>query len=130
MQITDAGPKHKVTTHGSACPNCGREILPRRLRGKIVGRDRRFCSSKCRQAAFRNADFARRYQTPGALRNGKNTRTISSASNGGFAGRASADKAGRKAVAVERPWLDSGREIVSADGVHCFVIGKLRRPRS
>jgi hypothetical protein len=129
VQINDQHAKNKFVSHGGTCQHCGQEILPRRLRGKIVGRGRRFCSDKCRQAAFRNADFARRYQTPEALRNGKNNSTSSTVSNGDFAGRASADKARRKAVQAERPWLDSGQPIVSSDGVVCFVVGKLRRAR-
>jgi hypothetical protein len=38
-------------------------------------------------------------------------------------------KAWRKAVEIERPWRDGGREIVSPDGVTCFVVGQLRRGR-
>ena len=37
-------------------------------------------------------------------------------------------KARRKAVEIEQPWRDGGQEVVSSDGVACFVVGQLRRP--
>jgi len=127
VQLNDPHSKNKFAIRGSTCQHCGREILPRRLRGKIVGRTRRYCSAACKQAQFRNAEFERKYPPPEALRNDKKSPIVSSASNGDFAGRASPEvsaKLWRKAVTTERPWLDSGREIVSP---HCFVVGKLRR---
>jgi hypothetical protein len=132
LQITDPHPKNKFAIRGGVCQRCGKEILPRRLRGKIVGRDRRFCSNKCRQAAFRNADFERRHPARRALRNDRNNPIVSAASNGDFAGRASPEvtaKLWRKAVQIERPWLRSGEAIVSPDGVQCFIVGALRRAR-
>jgi hypothetical protein len=128
MQITSSPPKNKFLKHGGVCQHCGAEILPRRLRGKSVGRTRTFCSNKCRQAAFRNAEFARRYGSSGALRNGLQTiespqvfSTIlpTEASSGVW----------RKVLEAEQPWRTSGASIVSRDGVQCFVVGKLRRSR-
>jgi hypothetical protein len=112
--------------HGSACQHCGREILPRRLRGKKVGRERVFCSNRCRQAAFRNAEFARRYPPSGSLRNDQKDSIVSNTCKGGFADRPSL-QVWRKIIKLERPWHSSGCEIVSSDGVRCFVVGRLRR---
>jgi len=124
--------RSKSTTRGGACEHCGQEILPRQLRGKVVGRARRFCSNKCRQASFRNADFDRRYQPPQALRNGKNTSVVSTTCNGDFFGRASSEISSEtwcKVREIEQPWRDHGEPVVSADGVLSFVVGKLRRSR-
>jgi hypothetical protein len=118
----------KFKSHGGICQNCGREILPRRLRGKIVGRARLFCSNKCRQAAFRNADFDRRHQVSEALRNAEKTPIAPTACRTDFAGRASPVVL-RKIRQTEQPWRDAGAPIVSSDGVVCFVVGKLRRSR-
>jgi hypothetical protein len=124
--------RFKSTTRGGTCEHCGREILPRQLRGKVAGRTRRFCSNKCRQASFRNAEFDRRYQPPRALRNGKNTPVVSTACNDDFAGRAFPEISGetwRRVREVEQPWRDHSEPVVSADGVLSFVVGKLRRSR-
>jgi hypothetical protein len=113
------------------CQHCSQEILPRQLRDKVVGRARRFCSNKCRQAAFRNAKFARRYRLSDALRNDKNTLVVSTACND-FAGRASPEissETWRKVRDIEQRWSNHGEPVVSADGVQCFVVGKLRRAR-
>jgi endogenous inhibitor of DNA gyrase (YacG/DUF329 family) len=54
--------------HTSAdCEICGKKLTLHRL-----GRARRFCSSRCRQAAFRNAQFKKKLVSinwPGVLRN-------------------------------------------------------------
>jgi hypothetical protein len=116
--------------HGGRCRYCGEEILPRRLRGKIVGRTRAFCSNKCRQAAFRNAEFTRRYGAPEALRNDKNTSVVSAACNSDFAGRASPiidAETWATVIDTEQPWRGRGQPVVSSDGVQCFVVGKLWR---
>src|SRR5262245_35293127 len=113
-------------------PQCGAEILPRRLRGKIVGRARLYCSDRCRKAAFRSTDFARRYPPLGAGRNDKNNPIVSTASDGDFAGRASPEVSGKlwhKVLKAEQPWRGGGDLIISSDGVSCFVVGKLRRSR-
>jgi hypothetical protein len=118
--------------HGSMCPHCGREILPRRLRGKKVGRERVFCSNRCRQAAFRNAEFARRYPPSGSLRNGQKNSIVSTACKGDFLDRPLpkvSREAWRKVVEVEQPWRSGGCEIVSSHSVRCFVVGMLRRRR-
>jgi hypothetical protein len=120
--------KNQFIKHGGACEHCGREILPARLRGKIVGRARRFCSNRCRQASFRNAEFERQYQPPQALQNDKNNSIVSDACNDDFAGRASPE-VWRKVLKAEQPWREGGQAITSPDGVQCFVAGRLRRPR-
>ena len=50
------------------CEICGKKLTLRRL-----GRARRFCSSGCRQAAFRNAKFDPPYSRSAALRNASET---------------------------------------------------------
>jgi hypothetical protein len=118
--------------HGGICAHCGAEILPRRLRDKVVGRDRRFCSNKCRQAAFRNADFARRHHPLGALRNDQKSSVISEGCEGDFPGRASSpidNETWREVLDTEQPWRGCGELTVSADGVQSFIVGRLRRSR-
>jgi hypothetical protein len=61
--------------HSTDCENCGKKLATRRF-----GRARRFCSSKCRQAAFRYAQFEKNFAPInglGALRNASKTTTIS-----------------------------------------------------
>ena len=116
MQLSPPPFEGKARLYGGVCQQCGREILPRRLRDKIVGRARLFCSNKCRQRAFRNADSARGYQTPGALRNDEKPPIVSTACNNDFAGRASPVVLGRVRE-IEQPWRDAGEPIVSSDGV-------------
>jgi hypothetical protein len=138
MQIDGPRSKHKFLKHGSACLHCGGEILPRKLRDKIVGRARQYCSNKCRQAAFRNAELAGRYQPPAApfsthpepilLRNDENSSTNSIAQKVDSTGRASLGIP-RVVLQAEQPWRNSGQPIVSSGGVECFLVGKLRRAR-
>ena len=119
--------KNKSITHGSTGEQCGREILPGRLRGKIVGRIRRFCSDRCRKAVFPSTDFARRNPPLWAGRNDENNPTGSIACKIDFTGRASPNSCG--ILDFEQPWRKSGAPIVSSDAVQCFVVGKLRRSR-
>ena len=114
--------------HGSVCPVCGTEILPRRLRGKIVGRVRLYCSDRCRKAAFRSTDFTRRYPPLEAGRNDENNPITSNACKGDFGGRASPG-VWREVLRLEQRWRDTGEPIISPDGVVCFIVGQLRRPR-
>jgi hypothetical protein len=116
--------RNRFAVRGGVCRHCGGEILPRRLRNKVVGRARQFCSNKCRQASFRNAEFDRTYQVLAALRNDGNNATASTACKVDFYGRAS-----RLVRDIEQPWRNAGQPIVSPDGVTCFVIGRLRRAR-
>jgi endogenous inhibitor of DNA gyrase (YacG/DUF329 family) len=69
---------------GVPCPECGREFWT----SKRNGRRRQFCTNACRQAHFRNAEFARRYQVPNPLRNAENTSTNSVACKAEKRGRA------------------------------------------
>jgi hypothetical protein len=57
MDLNHQKPARKIA---APCRYCGREFFA----GKRDGRRRQFCSNACRQAQFRNAEFARRYQVP------------------------------------------------------------------
>jgi hypothetical protein len=81
MDLNHQKPARKIA---APCRYCGREFFA----GKRDGRRRQFCSNACRQAQFRNAEFARRYQVPDPLRNAENTPTNSMASKGKNRGRA------------------------------------------
>jgi hypothetical protein len=80
MQISSFESSRKVA---APCRNCGREFFA----GKRNGRRREFCSNACRQAGFRNAEFARRYQVPDPLRNVENTAANAVACEGENRGR-------------------------------------------
>jgi hypothetical protein len=138
MQITGPYSENKFFKHGSTCAHCGAEILPRRLRNKIVGRARAYCSNRCRQAAFRNAELAGRYQPsaapfsthpePISLRNDENSSTNSIAQKVDSTGRASLGIP-RVVLETEQRWRNSGQPIVSSNGVTSYIVGRLRRPR-
>ena len=129
---------------GYECQHCGKPVPPQRLQG--TGRPRLFCSDKCRKAAFRLADFDRRYKVPGAGRNPEKTPAISTPKTSISAGRASPEVTPKNSISaifgemtmakvpaevrdIEQPWRDAGKAIVSSDGVTVYIVGRLRRPR-
>ena len=60
-----AMPRRAQLRPGKSCEHCGRPIAPKR-----TGRPPRFCSNRCRQAAFRTLTPASRYDGRGPARNG------------------------------------------------------------